>query len=232
MVIPLFPERQARPLALPGSTGRLTGIAPQCQTDRMSDLKSICVYCGTGEGTDPAYVAAATTLGRNIAEAGLSLVYGGGSIGLMGAVARATLEAGGKVTGIIPRFLQEREVMMQTVTELIVTEDMHERKRAMFERADGFVALPGGIGTLEELVEVLTWGQLGRHRKPVVLADINGFWRPLVDLLEHMKSEAFIRPGFEIDYHAVGRATDIVPTLREACKAATQGAELADFDRF
>ncbi|GGE97585.1 TIGR00730 family Rossman fold protein [Stappia taiwanensis] len=198
----------------------------------MSELKSICVYCGTGEGTDPAYVAAATTLGRNIAEAGLSLVYGGGSIGLMGAVARATLEAGGKVTGIIPRFLQEREVMMQSVTELIVTEDMHERKRAMFERADGFVALPGGIGTLEELVEVLTWGQLGRHRKPVVLADINGFWRPLVDLLEHMKSEAFIRPGFEIDYHAVGRAADIVPTLREACKRATQGAQLADLNRF
>jgi len=198
----------------------------------MSELKTICVYCGTGEGANPAYLAAANDLGARVAAEGLGLIYGGGSIGLMGAVSRATLAGGGHVTGIIPRFLEEREVMMETVSELIVTDDMHQRKRAMFERADGFVALPGGIGTLEEVVEILTWGQLGRHRKPVVLADIDGFWRPLVDLLSHMRGEGFIRPGFEIDYHVCTDAASILPTLREACRApAPAGAELADLDR-
>ncbi|WP_093806298.1 TIGR00730 family Rossman fold protein [Stappia sp. ES.058] len=199
----------------------------------MSDMKTICVYCGTGEGATPAYLAAATELGRRIAAEGLSLVYGGGSIGLMGAVARATLDNGGHVTGVIPRFLEEREVMMQTVSDLVVTDDMHERKRIMFDRADAFVALPGGIGTLEEVVEVLTWGQLGRHRKPVALADINGFWRPLVDLLEHMREEAFIRPGFEIAYNVCPTVADILPTLRAACAAADddEGANVADLER-
>lgn len=199
----------------------------------MSDMKTICVYCGTGEGATPAYLAAATELGRRIAADGLSLVYGGGSIGLMGAVARATLDNGGHVTGVIPRFLEEREVMMQTVSDLVVTDDMHERKRIMFDRADAFVALPGGIGTLEELVEVLTWGQLGRHRKPVALADINGFWRPLVTLLEHMREEAFIRPGFEIAYHVCPTVADILPTLRAACAAPGDeaGANVADLER-
>ncbi|SDU13562.1 hypothetical protein SAMN05428979_1838 [Stappia sp. ES.058] len=196
-------------------------------------MKTICVYCGTGEGATPAYLAAATELGRRIAAEGLSLVYGGGSIGLMGAVARATLDNGGHVTGVIPRFLEEREVMMQTVSDLVVTDDMHERKRIMFDRADAFVALPGGIGTLEEVVEVLTWGQLGRHRKPVALADINGFWRPLVDLLEHMREEAFIRPGFEIAYNVCPTVADILPTLRAACAAADddEGANVADLER-
>jgi uncharacterized protein (TIGR00730 family) len=199
----------------------------------MSDMKTICVYCGTGEGATPAYLAAATELGRRIAADGLSLVYGGGSIGLMGAVARATLDNGGHVTGVIPRFLEEREVMMQTVSDLVVTDDMHERKRIMFDRADAFVALPGGIGTLEELVEVLTWGQLGRHRKPVALADINGFWRPLVTLLEHMREEAFIRPGFEIAYHVCPTVADILPTLRAAYAAPDDeaGANVADLER-
>ena len=199
----------------------------------MSDMKTICVYCGTGEGATPAYLAAATELGRRIAADGLSLVYGGGSIGLMGAVARATLDNGGHVTGVIPRFLEEREVMMQTVSDLVVTDDMHEHKRIMFDRADAFVALPGGIGTLEELVEVLTWGQLGRHRKPVALADINGFWRPLVTLLEHMREEAFIRPGFEIAYHVCPTVADILPTLRASCAAPGDeaGANVTDLER-
>ena len=196
-------------------------------------LKSVCVYCGTGEGVDPAYLQAANGLGRQLAAEGLSLVYGGGSIGLMGAVARATLEGGGQVTGIIPRFLEEREVMMQSVSELIVTDDMHERKRTMFERADGFVALPGGIGTLEEVVEVLTWGQLGRHAKPVVLADIGGFWRPLIDLLAHMRAEGFIRPGFEIDYRIATTVEDILPALRRAVEGESPAGEsgLADLEK-
>lgn len=196
-------------------------------------LKSVCVYCGTGEGVDPAYMQAATGLGRQLAQEGLSLVYGGGSIGLMGAVARATLEGGGEVTGIIPRFLEEREVMMQSVSELIVTDDMHERKRTMFEHADGFVALPGGIGTLEEVVEVLTWGQLGRHAKPVVLADIGGFWRPLIDLLAHMRAEGFIRPGFEIDYRVATTVEDILPALRRAVEGESPAGEagIADLEK-
>lgn len=194
-----------------------------CGEGETRRLKTVCVYCGTGEGGDPAYMAAAEELGRMLAAEGLGLVYGGGSLGLMGAVARSALEAGGHVTGVIPAFLEEREVMMQTVSELVVTKDMHERKRTMFERADGFVALPGGIGTLEEVVEMLTWGQLGQHCKPVVLADIGGFWRPLVDLLAHMRSEGFIRSGFEVDYRVANSVADILPALRRPA-ATDEGA--------
>ena len=165
----------------------------------MSKLHTVCVYCGSGSGKNRAYEAAAHELGRAMAEAGIDLVYGGGSIGLMGAVARSVLAHGGRVTGIIPRFLEQREEMMTGVTELNVTADMHSRKQLMFERAQAFVALPGGIGTLEEVVEMMTWSQLGRHRKPVLLANIEGFWQPLKRLLQHMTDEAFIRPGFEVD---------------------------------
>src|SRR5262245_48815214 len=135
----------------------------------MAYLTSICVYCGSADGADPAYAAAAAEFGKLLAQSGIRLVYGGGSVGLMGIVARNVMSAGGEVTGIIPQFLLEREVMLKEVTELVVTPDMHERKRIMFERSDAFVALPGGIGTLEETVEMLTWAQLGRHAKPVAL---------------------------------------------------------------
>lgn len=201
----------------------------------MTELTSVCVYCGSGSGVDPAYEAAAIELGRQIAEAGLNLIYGGGSVGLMGAVARSALENGGHVTGVIPRFLKQREVMMENVSELIVTDDMHQRKRTMFERADAFVALPGGIGTLEEVVEMMTWGQLGRHRRPVLLANINGFWNPLERLLTHMEQEAFIREGFEVDYHMCADVSQIIPTLRRTCAQAAltgrdKGADVASVD--
>lgn len=176
-------------------------------------IRSVCVYCGSGKGVDPAYAASARTLGAAMAAAGIQLVYGGGSLGLMGEVARAVLTHGGRVTGIIPAFLTEKEQMLKDAQELIVTQDMHERKRLMFERSDGFVALPGGIGTLEELVEQLTWSQLGRHRKPIVLADIAGFWAPLLALLRHMRAEAFIRKELEVAFEVVGTAEDIVPRL-------------------
>ena len=204
-----------------------------CGEGETRRLKTVCVYCGTGEGTDPAYMEAARELGRMLAAEGLGLVYGGGSLGLMGAVANAALEAGGHVTGVIPAFLEEREVMMQSVSELVVTKDMHERKRTMFERADGFVALPGGIGTLEEVVEMLTWGQLGQHCKPVVLADISGFWRPLVDLLAQMRDEGFIRSGFEVDYRVATSVGDILPALRRPAdegEGATE-AGVADLEK-
>ncbi len=186
----------------------------------MTLLSSICVYCGSSEGGDPIYAEAAAKLGQAMGSEGIGLVYGGGSIGLMGIVARSVMTAGGHVTGIIPQFLREREVMLETAHELVVTGDMHERKRTMFDRADAFVALPGGIGTLEELVEIMTWAQLGQHRKPVLIANINGFWDPLVVLLRHMADEGFIRNGFEVNYLVADRVEDIVPKLRAATTSA------------
>jgi uncharacterized protein (TIGR00730 family) len=175
--------------------------------------RNICVYCGSGKGGSPAYVAAARTLGQALAEQEIGLVYGGGGLGLMGEVAHATLTHGGRVTGVIPRFLTRREHMLRDVTELIITEDMHERKRQMFERSDAFVALPGGIGTLEELVEQLTWVQLGRHSKPVIVANIENFWDPFLDLLTHMKADGFIRTGVDVRFTVVDDAEKIVPAV-------------------
>jgi uncharacterized protein (TIGR00730 family) len=179
----------------------------------MSKINAICVYCGSSPGTDPAFAKAARVLGKELAENGIRLVYGGGSIGLMGAVASAVIEHGGAVTGIIPEFLKTKERPQSLSRELIVTRDMHERKQRMFELSDAFVALPGGVGTLEELVEQLTWLQLGRHRKPVVLADINGFWEPLVELLEHMKTLGFIHSESQFKYLVVDRIEDALPKL-------------------
>ena len=181
----------------------------------MNDLKAICIYCGSGNGADPAFEEAAVELGRLLAREGIRLVYGGGSLGLMGAAARACLAAGGKVTGIIPQFLVDMEVMLPEVSELIVTADMHERKRLMFEHADAFVALPGGIGTLEEVVEQMTWAQLGQHSKPIMLANVAGFWDPLVTLLAHMKDAAFIRPGFDLSYGVAQSIEEILPKMRK-----------------
>ncbi len=190
----------------------------QCHTTRMADLKRICVYCGSGAGTDPAYANAARTLGRDLAKQGIELVYGGGSVGLMGITAKSVLDHGGQVTGIIPAFLQEREVMLDSVQQLIITEDMHERKRKMFDCAQAFVALPGGIGTLEELVEMLTWAQLGQHKKPVLLANINGFWDPLMTLLDHMREEEFIRSGMEVNFLSTNEPSEIVSKLVEVAQ--------------
>lgn len=175
--------------------------------------RNVCVYCGSGLGLNPAYQEAAQTLGAALAGNGIGLVYGGGSLGLMGEVARATLDHGGHVTGIIPNFLVEKEAMLRDVDEIIVTEDMHQRKRLMFDRSDAFVALPGGVGTLEELVEQLTWVQLGRHTKPVIVANIDGFWTPFLKLLTHMKSDTFIRPGLDVSFTVVDGAEKIVPAI-------------------
>ena len=161
----------------------------------MSKINALCVYCGSSPGTDPAFVETAHSFGKILAENEIRLVYGGGSTGLMGALAHAVLEHGGEVTGIIPEFLTQRERPRRVAQELIVTADMHDRKWRMFERADGFVALPGGIGTLEELVEQLTWVQLGRHKKPILIANINGYWDPLLELLAHMRAQNFVPPA-------------------------------------
>jgi uncharacterized protein (TIGR00730 family) len=160
-----------------------------------------------------------------MAENGVRLIYGGGSVGLMGAVASSVLAKGGQVTGVIPEFLTNRERPFSEAQELIVTQDMHERKRIMFERSDAFVALPGGVGTLEELVEQMTWQQLGRHTKPVLLANIDGFWEPLIALLAHMRETEFIRPSLNIDVLKAERVEDIVPRLRAAAAHAAEGSQ-------
>lgn len=154
---------------------------------------SVCVFAGSHPGARPAYAASARQLGREMAARGLTLVYGGGSVGLMGALASATLEAGGTVVGVIPQFLLDREVANLDVSELVVVETMHERKHGMYERADAFVALPGGLGTLEELFEMLTWLQLGRHGKPIGVLNVEGYYDGLLAFLDTAVGERFVR---------------------------------------
>ena len=179
-------------------------------------LDSLCVYCGSSVGNEPQFMAAAEGFGRLMAQAGVRLVYGGGGVGLMGAVARAVLAEGGQVTGIIPKFLTEVEVQLDDVTELIVTDSMHARKQLMFERSQAFVALPGGIGTLEEAVEMLTWAQLGRHSQPIVIANLNGFWDPLIELLDHIIKAGFARSDIRRIYSVVDRIEDVIPRIEAA----------------
>jgi uncharacterized protein (TIGR00730 family) len=191
----------------------------------MSKINAVCVYCGSSPGTEPAFVEAAQKLGRILAENGVRLIYGGGSVGLMGALAEAVLEHGGEVTGIIPEFLTKRERPRRLAQELIVTRDMHERKRTMFERADAFVALPGGLGTLEELVEQLTWVQLGRHKKPILIANIAGYWDPLLALVDHMRAVQFLPATHSVNLLVAERAEDILPKLHDAARG------IADADK-
>lgn len=179
----------------------------------MKPSRNLCVYCGSGPGKQPAYMAAARILGKSLADNGIGLVYGGGSLGLMGETARAVLENGGRVTGIIPEFLTQKERMLTDVQELIVTATMHERKLTMFEKSDGFIVLPGGLGTLEELSEVSTWAQLDRHAKPIIICNIDGYWEPLLTLFAHMREEQFIRPGLDFKFDVVKDASEAVPAF-------------------
>ncbi len=158
-------------------------------------------------------MAEAERFGHMMARSNVELVYGGGGVGVMGAVARAVLAKDGKVTGIIPKFLTEIEVEFKEVTELIVTESMHARKQLMFDRSQGFVALPGGVGTVEETIEMLTWAQLGRHSYPIVIANINGFWDPLIELLDHIIKAGFARSDIRRIYSVVDRVEDIIPRV-------------------
>jgi len=157
-------------------------------------MRQLCVYCGSNAGATPAYAEKAIALGGRLAQDGLRLIYGGGNVGLMGILADAVLAAGGEVTGVIPGQLVEWEVAHQGLTELIVVESMHQRKQRMFELADGFIALPGGFGTLDEMFEMLTWRQLGLGHKPCAFLDVGGFWQPLMAMLDRMVSERFLHP--------------------------------------
>ena len=186
------------------------------ESQTPSPLRSICVFCGSANGGDPAFAQSAQALGKSLAQAGIRLVYGGGNSGLMGEVARSTLQHGGHVTGIIPEFLKVRELMLHGAQEMIVVPDMHARKMLMFERSDAFIALPGGIGTLEELFEQMTWAQLDRHVKPVLIANIAGFWSPLLALIEHVRDGGFIRQGLEARFLVASRVEEMLPAIKRA----------------
>ena len=197
----------------------------------MNTIRSVCVYCGSSPGRDEIYANAEHLLGRSIARAGLRLVYGGGTKGIMGAVAEGALKAGGKVTGIIPRFLinkEATETALDRLDELLITDNMHERKHRMFEKSDAFVALPGGIGTVEEIVEIMTWGQLGHHRKPIVFGNINGFWDPMLSLLDHMAAEGFIHTAKRVQPLVINDPEAIVAAIMVAgssVDAPTEGMQ-------
>ncbi|MFT6490667.1 MAG: hypothetical protein ACJAXQ_001450 [Parvibaculaceae bacterium] len=180
----------------------------------MTMTENICVYCGSSSGENPSYMSAGTQLGEAIVEAGMGLVYGGATIGVMGAVARAVTSGKGPVIGVIPEFLFTAEIPYTDASELIVTKDMHERKQIMYDRSCAFVALPGGIGTLEELMEMMTWAQLGRHRHPIIIANIDGFWDSLLALFDHMLENGFVRPSLHQLFHVVNDAQEIVPLVR------------------
>lgn len=176
-------------------------------------LDSVCVFCGSSDAADPGYLADAAVLGRALAQADLRLVYGGGGVGLMGACARAAHEAGGKVLGVIPDFLKERERRLDVV-ETITVSSMHERKQIMFDQSDAFVVLPGGVGTLEEIVELLSWRRLDLHGKPVVFHSPGGFWDPLFALFQHTVDHKLTPPAFMESWRTVERIEEVVPVLR------------------
>jgi uncharacterized protein (TIGR00730 family) len=180
---------------------------------KMAVIKRLCVYCGSSTGVDGGYREAAARLGALLAGSGIELVYGGGRVGLMGVLADAALAAGGRVTGIVPRHLHDREVAHRGVQNLIVVASMHERKQRMFELADAFAVLPGGLGTLDETIEMLTWRQLGLHGKPVIIADIAGYWAPLIALFEHAIAQGFAAASSREFYRVVARIEDVLPTL-------------------
>lgn len=181
-------------------------------------LESACVFCGSSDAADPEFLSAARATGKALADAGIKLVYGGGGVGLMGAVARAAHEAGGEVLGIIPTFLVGAERALETVEHIIV-DNMHERKMLMFQRSDSFVILPGGIGTLEEVVELLSWRRLDLHAKPVIFYNPRRFWEPLFALFQHTVDENLTPPEFMTAWVAVPTVDEIVPAL------LAQGAE-------
>ena len=191
---------------------------------RSRKLDSVCVYCGSSDAADADFIGAARALGEALAGADLRLVYGGGGVGLMGACARAAKEAGGRVLGVIPDFLRGRERPLNDV-ETVVVSNMHQRKMMMFEEADAFVVLPGGIGTLEEVIELLSWRRLALHEKPVVFYSPRGFWTPLFELFDHTIRENLTPADFNDGWRAVERVEDIIPTLRAM---ATPPDEAAD----
>ena len=192
---------------------------------KTANLRNICVYCGSGSGRNPAFAEAARDFGKILAAAEIGLVYGGGSLGLMGEIPRSVIRHGGRVTGIIPAFLSAREHMLLEAHELVVVDNMHQRKHLMFMKSDAFVAMPGGLGTLEEFVEQLTWSQLEQHQKPIVLTNIDGYWNSLLSQFERMREEGFIRRGLELHLEVVDRVDAIIPAITRALVPRDEEAE-------
>lgn len=182
----------------------------------MAPISSVCVYCGSHKGDDPKWRRAAERLGRGLAERHIGLVYGGGTIGLMGEIADAALAAGGRVTGIIPEHLDTHEIGHRGVSELLVVESMHQRKRLMFEKSDAFVILPGGIGTLDETFEIVTWRQLHLHDKPIVVVNQEGYWTPFLALLDHIIARDFASVGIRRLFQVVDDVDEVFAALEDA----------------
>jgi uncharacterized protein (TIGR00730 family) len=188
----------------------------------MATIGRLCLYCGSSRGRSPAHAAAATRLGTLFAEAGVTLVYGGGHVGLMGLAADAALAAKGRVIGVIPELLRDREVGHTGITERIVVANMHARKQRMVELADGFVVLPGGLGTLDETIEIITWKQLRLHDKPIVILDLEGYWSPLLGLVEHTIAQGFTSAAARDFYRVVTSVEAVLPTLAAAPEPTTK----------
>ncbi len=180
----------------------------------MSDLKSVCVYCGSRPGDDQAFMETGRKLGQTLAAEGIELVFGGGDVGIMGATANAVVDAGGRVIGVIPKFLRDVEIPSERIQELILTDTMHERKHDMYERSDAFCVLPGGVGTLEEVIEVISWAQLQQHAKPIVLVNVNNYWAPFLALLDHVMNRGFAGPETRQHYRIVESYDQVLPTIR------------------
>lgn len=188
----------------------------------MAQIQSLCVYCGSSMKGRDSHKQAATRLGTLLAKAGVRLVFGGGQVGLMGLTAGATLAAGGQVTGIIPKFLDEIEVGLRGCTDLIITPDMHTRKQKMAELSDAFVVLPGGLGTLDETFEILTWKQLGLHQKPVIIVDIDDYWAPLGALVDNLIEENYARAENRALYRFVDSVEEVLPALEAEAPYASE----------
>ena len=178
-------------------------------------MKSLAVFCGSQFGTNPLHTELAHNLGAAMAQRDITLVYGGGRVGLMGVIATAVMEAGGKVIGVIPQSLAEKEIAFEAATELIVVGTMHQRKAIMADRADAFVALPGGYGTCDELFEILTWAQIGIHAKPIALLNVAGFYNPLLAMVDHLTAEGFIRPQHRALLHNVNTLPQLFALLEQ-----------------
>ncbi len=181
-------------------------------------LTSLCVFCGSQAGADPAYRAAAATLGRGLAAHGASLVFGGGNVGLMGVLADAVLAGGGKVVGVIPEFLKDKELAHAQASEMVVVPDMHTRKRIMFERSDAFCILPGGVGTLDEMFEIVTWRQLHLHNKPIVLVNVTGYWGHMLGLFERIIADGFAHRGHGALLTVVDHPEEVIGAVEKELK--------------
>ena len=187
----------------------------------METIGSICVYCGSSSRVSESYKTAARDFGKILADKNIALVYGGGQVGIMGILADAVLSAGGSVTGIIPEFLFEKEIGKGDVTDLVRVDSMHERKQKMAELSDAFVALPGGFGTMDETFEILTWRQLSLHNKPTIIADIDGYWQPLIALMDHIIDEGFASTDNRQLYSVVSTVEDILPAIEKGVSAVS-----------